>query len=90
METPFGQDAEVVELFAEGTCVPAFSDHDFTRKSGSGLAVDIEVVQWVEEGGKMEGAGKMGKGGRWVAVQRLGNPLAMQDDRWAGGRGVHA
>lgn len=50
----------------------------------------MEVVQWVEACGGGSGSGrKSGKGkkvaanaARWVTVQRLGNPLAMQDDRY--------
>ena len=84
------QGGEVVELFATGSAVPSSTTRHFSRKStGSGLAVDMEVVQWVEgDGGG--GGGKSGskKGsssssstkGRWTTVQRLGNPLALQDD----------
>eukprot|EP00903_Cladosiphon_okamuranus_P011185 g10554.t1 len=77
--------AEVVELFASGSAVPSSTTRQFSRKSaGSGLAVDMEVVQWVEGGGGgVKPGGKKGSSpseGRWATVQRLGNPLALQDD----------
>lgn len=85
---PPTQGGEVEELFAAGSPVPSSTTRHFSRKStGSGLAVDMEVVQWVEgdsAGGKS--ASKKGSSsskaakGRWATVQRLGNPLAMQDD----------
>eukprot|EP00752_Nemacystus_decipiens_P003644 g3358.t1 len=75
--------AEVVELFATGSAVPSSTTRHFSRKStGSVLAVDMEVVQWVDgDGGGGESRSKKGsaKGG-WATVQRLGNPLALQDD----------
>lgn len=75
--------------------MPTSSVRTFDRKAaGVGLTMDVEVVEWVE-GSPSSGAGsqhesKKGEGGkaseaavtgRWVTVQRLGNPLAMQDDR---------
>ncbi len=80
------QGAEVTELFPAGSPYPSSSTQQFSRKkAGSGLAVDMEVVQWLD--GAAAGGGKSGKKGspsskgRWATVQRLGNPLAMQDDR---------
>lgn len=76
------QGAEVVELFAAGSAIPSSTTQEFSRKkTGSGLAVDMEVVQWVEGGGCGKSAKKGSSKGRWTTVQRLGNPLAMQDDR---------
>ncbi|CAM9200221.1 unnamed protein product, partial [Hapterophycus canaliculatus] len=79
--------AEVTELFAAGSPIPSTTTQQFSRKSvGSGLSLDMEVVQWMEAGGaggtsKAEKRGASGRGeGGWVTVQRLGNPLAMQDD----------
>ncbi|CAN0051001.1 unnamed protein product [Pylaiella littoralis] len=75
--------AQVVELFAAGSAIPSSTTQQFGRKTtGSGLAVDMEVVQWVEGGGCEKPAedGSGSSQGGWTTVQRLGNPLAMQDD----------
>ncbi|CAN0215799.1 unnamed protein product [Ectocarpus sp. 6 AP-2014] len=74
--------AEAVELFPTGSRVPSSITRQFSRKSAgsSGLAVDLEIVEWME-GDKSGERGSASSGGTWVTVQRLGNPLAMQDDR---------
>ncbi|CAM9886314.1 unnamed protein product, partial [Ectocarpus sp. 8 AP-2014] len=74
--------AEAVELFPTGSRVPSSITRQFSRKSAgsSGLAVDLEIVEWME-GDKSGERGSASSEGTWVTVQRLGNPLAMQDDR---------
>lgn len=93
---PLRQDAEPMELFPAGTSMPAVCDKDFSRKNlSAGLDVDLEVVQWVEAcvgGGGVAGEGRKSSGkskksssasvARWVTIQRLGNPLTMQDNRY--------
>lgn len=70
-----------MELFPTGSRVPSSITRQFSRKSaGSGLAVDLEIVEWMD-GDKSGERGSTSPGGVWVTVQRLGNPLAMQDDR---------
>ncbi|CAM9918385.1 unnamed protein product [Ascophyllum nodosum] len=84
--TKKGGEAMVKDLFPEGSPVPTSSVQTFDRKSaGAGLLMDVEVVEWVEGAAIKDTKDASSTtttpgAGRWVTVQRLGNPLAMQDD----------